>query len=107
MEPASVESVAAALVSLFEKATHAHAEFGHFRRIGARADSGVARIAYLHVRTRRAIVTIVDRSRREQWRPVLEGLSGLRAPDVVELELASVRSTTDPADPKLVAWIQG
>jgi hypothetical protein len=103
--PEKIEPLAAAFESLFVEASHAYADFGHFRPIRVRTVPGVAAIVYLNVRARRPIATLVDRGSRAEWRTILGGLRALTPAEAIEISWVQAVPSDDPADGKLVALV--
>lgn len=100
---ARIQDVAAQFTELLRSATHAHAEFSHYRAVSVRS-RGASMVVYLEARVRRPIPTIVAMTAREEWASTLSALGKLGPDDVIELRFSRAVPSTDPAAPALSAF---
>lgn len=94
--PERFGELAAQLPGLLERATHGHAEYGHFRRIKAQGVPGTA-LLYLNVRSRKPIEDMLDLHSRAQWQRTLGDLGVLGPEQVIEAFVEVQTPSTDPA----------
>lgn len=102
--PERFAELADILGAAFARATHARADYGHFRKIRAQGVDATV-LLYANVRTRRPITQMLEPAERAAWQRTLEALVALGPADVVEASVELAKPTTDPAAGKLAPLV--